>query len=350
MKTDHATYQLANGETLVVRTLEPPLGDYIPKIEYWWRDVREPLVRGELAATSIDRFVVGELDGEYVGSMTYSLPRDTRDLSVLGMVWTRPDHRRKGIGEVILSHLLEDFRAQGGVAMYLCTTNPYAYDMYHKAGFRSLVGDGMRYLTPGHEDFDRTFFAYAGEAVVRPGTWGDLPRVSALYNQPEPDWLIKDYPRRVFRDMRYESHYIRAWKPASEGRGVVRVLENPAGRVVGIASAIEVDSFYEQHALTLEVWACPAYLGQVPALLEPTLQGAANDPNTEIVQAWVAACDQQKVDILAEAGFREEARLRDHLAVGDERVDLLLYRRHLGRRQPAAHPLSEYYGAMNKGE
>ena len=30
-------YRLRTGETLVVRILEPPLGDYAGRIEYWWR-------------------------------------------------------------------------------------------------------------------------------------------------------------------------------------------------------------------------------------------------------------------------------------------------------------------------
>ena len=56
--------------------------------------------------------------------------------------------------------------------MYLCTTNPNAYALYHKQGFRPLVGDGMRYLAPGCEDFDRTYFVHDGPASIRPGHVG----------------------------------------------------------------------------------------------------------------------------------------------------------------------------------
>lgn len=344
MTTDPAVYRLATGDDLVVRVLEPPLGEYAERIEYWWSDVREAMVWGDLAATSVDHFVVGEIDGEYVGSMTYGVPRTTRDLAILGMVWTRPDQRRKGISRHLLAHTLVDFRAGGGIAMYLCTTNPHAYALYHQAGFRSLVGDGLRYVTPGNENFDTTFFVGAGPASIRPAEWGDIARVSALYNRPEPDWLIKDYPRRVFADRRFEGNFVRIWKPVNDRRGVALVLENPHQRVIGIASAIEVDSQAEQHALTLDVFAAPAYLEQVPALLEATITAADDQGNAEVVQCWVADADATKVDLLRAAGLTEEARLRDRLAVGDSRSDLLLYSRHLGRRRPPARASGDYYG------
>lgn len=349
--TDHAN----NREPVCVRMLEPPLGDYAERVRFSWPDVREMVLSGRAADTSVDRFFVGEVGAEFAGSMMYTAPRDTRDVATLEFVWTESPHRRKGVATELLRTALADFRAGGGIAMYLCTTNPHAYALYAAAGFRSLAGDGMRYLAPGHEDFDRTYFAHAGPASVRPGVWGDLARVAALYNQPEPDWLIKDYhaPRRVFRDMRYESHYLRVWKPASEGRGALMMLENPLRRVVGIAAAVELESYYEQHVFLLDFFASPAYLDEVPALLAATVEGAAA-AGAEIVQAFVAAVDGDKHRLLQEAGFRQEARLPGRLRGantgtggngGAGRVDLLVFAQHLPRRLRAAHPLETYYGA-----
>jgi hypothetical protein len=170
----------------------------------------------------------------------------------------------------------------------------------------------------------------------------------ALYNQPRPDWLIKDYhaPRRVFRDVRYESHYLRVWKPASEGRGCVLVLENPRRRVVGIASAVETDSFYEQHVHLVDCWACPAYLESLPGLLD-ALAGRAAGSGAEVLQACLAASDRTKEDAFVAAGFRPEARLRDRLRVdapGARLVDLLVLSRFLGRGGGPARPPGSYYG------
>jgi L-amino acid N-acyltransferase YncA len=192
--------------------------------------------------------------------------------------------------------------------------------------------------------FDRDYFAGAGPARIRPGAWGDIARVSALYNRANPDWLIKDYPRRVFRDMRYESHYIHVWKPASEGQGVVLMLENPRLRLVGIASAIDIDSFYEQHVAVVDFCGCPDYLGQLPELLAAVVQ-ASEQRGTELLQASIAECDQEKRQLLESAGFRESARLRDRLQDGDQRFDLLIYERQISPLKQPSHPLASYYGA-----
>jgi ribosomal protein S18 acetylase RimI-like enzyme len=337
-------HTLADGEPLTIRIVEPPLGDLADRVEYWWRDIREPLLAGELADTSLDRFVLGELRGEVVGSLTYATPRDTRDVAVLEMVWTRPDRRRQGVAGALLDQALADFRAGGGMAMHLCTTNPHAFALYTQAGFRPLIGDGMRYLAPSHEDFDRAYFADAGPARVRPAVWGDLARVAMLYNQPQPDWLVKDYSRRVFRDMRYEGQYRQVWLPTRAGRGSALVLENPRRRVVGLASLTEVDSYYEQHVRTLECWACAAYLPQLPqlvcALLDEAEAGAV-----ERVEAAVAAIDVERQQVLRACGLRQATRLRGRLRVGERRVDLLIYARRLGRPRPASRPLAAYYGA-----
>ncbi len=339
-------YPLKDGSLLRVRVLEPPLGELADRFEYWWRDVRAPLLAGELAGTSLDRFVIGEIDDVYAGSMMYCMPRDTRDLALLEMVWTHPEYRRRGIARVLLRHALADFRSMGGVAISLCTTNPAAYAMYLREGFRPLLGDGMRYVAPPHDPgrFDADYFADHGPARIRPGVWGDVARVSTLYNLPEPDWLIKDYPRRVFRDMRYESHYLRVWKPVHDGHGLVLVLENPLRRVVGIASVVEVDSFYEQHVATIDFWCCPAYRGQMPALLTAAVQ-QASERGAEIMQATIADCDLEKQHLLQATGFNEAARLRGRLRVGDCLHDLLLYEIRFSPTYPPIHPLSGYYGA-----
>jgi len=67
-----ATCQLRSGETLTVTILEPPLGEWAERVEFWWRDVRAPLVAGELDATALaslydtaDLFVLATLHETY---------------------------------------------------------------------------------------------------------------------------------------------------------------------------------------------------------------------------------------------------------------------------------------------
>jgi GNAT superfamily N-acetyltransferase len=337
-------HTVADGQVLTVRVLEPPLGAYADQVSYGWREVREALLSGALRETSLDRFFIGEIDGTYVGSLTYATPRDTRDVAVLGFVWTQPEWRRKGIARTLLTRAQADFLAGGGMAMYLCTTNPNAFELYASCGFHGLIGDGMRFLAAGQEDFDRDYFSDAGPTTIRPIVWGDLARAAALYNRPDPDWLIKDYPRRVFRGIRYERQFVDVWKPVSEGRGHALVLETVTHHVVGLASVVEITSFAEQHVQTLDFWACRSYLAQMPELLSALVE-RAGAAGAEIIQAFVADLDQGKRLILSQAGFAEEIRLPNRLRVGEGRADLIVYSRHLDRHPCPAHPPSDYYGA-----
>ena len=170
---------------------------------------------------------MGEIDGEVVGSMSYYAPTDTRDVGVVEFVRTEEEHRGKGIASALMNCLIQRFRADDGIALYLCTTNPIAGSLYEKYGFWYHLGDGMRYLAPDAGDFDQTYLAFYGEAHIRDATWADLPRASALYNHREPRWLIKDYFTQTFRETRFESHFVRLMRQIEDRNGAFVVLENP---------------------------------------------------------------------------------------------------------------------------
>lgn len=334
--------RLRTGEEMEVRVLEPPLGEYAQRVEYWWSIIKDRLLAGEFADKSLDRFVIGEIGGEVVGSMTYATPRDTRDVAVLGMVYTVPAHRRKGIALAILRVLLELFESEGGLAMHLCTVNPHAFSLYRKAGFRPYTGDGMVWFAPSAANFDRTYLSYNGPATVRDAHYGDLARFAFLYNSPQIKWFVKDYPRRVFRDVRLESHFVQMLQSAEQEKGAVLALVAPNRRVVGAATLTEMDSLYEQHVKILDFCVAPAYLGQASHLLRAVIE-RAGALATEILQAYTASSDLQKRDALADAGFELEAVLRGHFAVNEERLDMEVWTMHLGRKK-ARWDSSRYYG------
>jgi len=345
--------RLRSGEEMQLKVIEPPLGEYAERVEYWWSSIRDRLLAGEFVDKSLDRFVIGEMGGEVVGSMTYATPRDTRDVAVLGMVHTVPAHRRKGIALAILQALLELFESEGGLAMHLCTVNPHAFALYRKAGFRPYTGDGMVWLAPSATDFDRTYLSYAGPATVRDAHYGDLARFAFLYNSPQINWFVKDYPRRVFRDIRLESHFVQMLQSAEQEKGAVLALVAPNRRVVGAATLSEMDSLYEQHVKILDFCAAPAYLSQASDLLVAAIE-RSDALATEILQAYAASSDIQKRDALAEAGFELEAVLRDHFAVNEERLDMEVWTMHLGRKK-LRWDSSRYYGGrpsylLEKGE
>ncbi len=336
------TTRLRTGEQLVIKTLLPPLLDYASKVGCW-RDIREELLGGQLAEWLFTPYFVGEIDGEVVGSLSYYTPTDTRDVGVVEFVQTAEEHRQKGIASALMERLIERFRADEGLALYLCTTNPIAGSLYEKHGFWYHVGDGMRYLSPDAGDFDQTYLAFCGKAKIRDAAWGDLPRASVLYNHPEPRWFIKDYFTQSFRETRFESHFVRLMRRIENWNGAFVVLENPEGRVVGAAVLKRFDTFHEQHVATLSSRVCPSYFEQTPELLTAAAEKAKH-LSINLLQIYIADCDDDQKELATAAGFAEEARLRNRLRTGEGLMDMLVYTLSLPGAAPPLRSEGDYYG------
>ena len=335
------TVQLKTREQLVIRTLHPPLHDYVSKVGCWG-DIRDDLLNGKLTEWLFTPYFVAEIDGEVVGSMSYYTPTDTRDVGVVEFVRTEEEHRSKGIASALMDSLIRRFRADDGIALYLCTTNPIAGSLYEKHGFWYHLGDGMRYLAPDAGDFDQAYLAFNGPAQIRNATWADLPRASVLYNHRDPCWLIKDYFTQTFRETRFESHFVRLMRQIEDRNGAFVVLENREQRIVGAAVLKRFDTFQEQHIATLSFRVCPSYFEQGAELLTAAAE-KAKALSIQGLQIYIADCDDDQKKMLKTVGFVEEARLQNRLYDGQTSIDMLVYTLWL----PDVNPLrteEDYYG------
>ena len=335
------TTTLRTGERLIIKVLEPPLLEYASQVGCWG-DVRDELLGGQMTPWLFTPYFIGEINGEVVSSMSYYTPTDTRDVGLVEFVQTAEKHRRKGVASALLAQLIKEFRADGGLALYLCTTNPIAGILYESHGFWYHLGDGMRYLSPGAKDFDTTYLAFCGKARIREATWGDMPRASVLYNHPEPRWFIKEYLTQSFRETRFESHFVRLMKRIENQSGAFVVLENPAQRVVGAAVLERFDTFYEQHAALLSFRVCPSYFEQTTELLNAASR-RARELAIRTLQIYIADGDEEQKELVKAAGFSEEARLRNRLRDEDNWMDLLIYTLSLDAPRPLRSP-GDYYG------
>ena len=336
------TVVLASGEVLAIRVLGPPLDAYADKVGCW-AHVRDDMLSGRMSDALSVRYFVGEIDGEVVGSMGCYTPRSTRDVGLVEFVETDERHRRKGIASKLLGRLIADFRSDDGKTLLLCTTNPIAGSLYEKHGFWYTVGDGMMYVSPEAPSFPEDYLSYAGNARIREADWGDLPRASLLYNNPEPDWLIKDYLTCSFRDTRFERHFTQQMRGSEEGRGAVLVLESPTNSVVGLAAFHRMDSYYEQHVGTLTLRVCPAYYQQGGELLKHALH-RAGELSISILRVHVAEVDEDQKGIVRGAGFLETARFPGHLRDGDRSIDMLIFTHEIGTAGHSPRGRGDYYG------
>ena len=285
---------------------------------------------------------MGEIDGEVVGSMSYYTPTDTRDVGVVEFVRTEEEHRSKGIASALMDCLIRRFRADDGIALYLCTTNPIAGSLYEKYGFWYHLGDGMRYLAPDTGDFDQTYLAFYGPARIRDATWADLPRASVLYNHRKPCWLVKDYFTQTFHETRFESHFVRLMRQIEDQNGAFVVLENREQRLVGTAVLKRFDTFHEQHIAMLSFRVCPSYFEQGPELLTAAAE-KAKALSIQGLQIYIADCDNDQKEMAKQAGFVEEARLQNRLYDGENWIDMLVYTLWLADVAPLRSE-EDYYG------
>lgn len=333
---------LRGGEAIAVRVVSPPMGALTDKVGCW-AHLRDDLLAGAMSDTLDVRYFVAEMHGEVVGSMGCYTPRSTRNVGLVEFVETDERHRRKGIASLLLGRLIADFRADGGRALLLCTTNPIAGSLYEKHGFWYTVGDGMMYVSPDAPAFPDEYLSHTGPARVRKAEWGDLPGASLLYNNPEPDWLIKDYLTGSFRDTRFERHFTQLMCGSEDDRGEVLVLESPANSVVGLAAFHRMDSYYEQHVADFSFRVCPAYYAQAGELLAQALQ-RAEELSIDTLQVRIADVDDGQKKLIRRAGFSETARLPGLLRDGDLGIDVLVYTHKTGPATTCKRGRGDYYG------
>ena len=334
--------KLSSGDRLAISVLHPPLGEYAQEVATF-ADIRDELLAGAMTEWLYTPFYIGEIDGEVAGSLACYTPRDTRDVGMVEFVQTAEKHRRKGVSSALLEAMMERFEAEGGQALYLSTVNPVAGIYYEKYGFRYHTGHGMQYLSHAAGDFEKRYLAFDGAARVRPAHWGDMPRAVVLYNHPEPAWIVKDYLTRSFHDSRVESQFANLMKRTENRKGAVLVLETPKRRVVGIAAMERFDSYYQQHVATLSFRVSPAYFEEAPRLLDGMAR-RAEELAVRVLQVYVADPDRKQRSLLREAGFAQEARLRDRLRVEDSWADLLVYTRSVPGGGDPWRQRSDYYG------
>lgn len=333
---------LENGEAAVHRVVEPPAEEHEQGVVFGW-GIRERLLGGDFLPWSRDRFFLMDVEGSPAGSVTLSVPRDRPEVGIVGFVNTAEPHRRKGIAKHLLSRLIKAFINEGGLALYLCTVNPVAYRLYHGLGFRSLVGDGMRYLSPTAGDFDYTYFAHCGRATSREAHWGDLARFAALYNWPRHDDFLKDYPQRVFGEYRFEKHFVAMMQAHEQQKGHLCVLQTAEGRVVGVCSLTQGVSYYEQHVATLDFVVVESYLNQASELITHACEVAV-ERGWHLLVHHQARSDRWKADVVEAAGFSPETRLSGYFKDGETEVDLVTWCRRLPVQPVSRRTRGAYYG------
>ena len=222
---------------------------------------RNQLAAGESAQNSDTVYLIRK--GEHLGGTCHlTVSRSNPELGGLGEVATPPEFRRMGIATRLCTDAREDFRRQGGRALFLGTVNPEAARVYARLGWRKLAGATvMALITNG--DSPETFlvdsFRESGPVTVAPATAAERIPMIPLLITPH-DWQVLDANAGMFSTRYAVQHSCMGLYPKyeallREGRGAWFGARTDRGLLVGLSTACldgsgqcQVDGFVHQNA------------------------------------------------------------------------------------------------------
>jgi ribosomal protein S18 acetylase RimI-like enzyme len=331
---------LRSGAPLAILLVEPPAADYADRLLHFlehkgddsFRGIRQRL-EGMYAPHCADRYFVGEVAGRIVGQAWYGLAREAGwGVGNFGHVYTEPDFRGQGVASEIVRVLVAHFQSEPLGKCLLCSASAESGRMYRQFGFEFIpptAQSGPMGLVKG-ETFaalEQRYFAPGRPVVVGEGHIGhrhDLDRMMDF----SPAWIEA---RRRWHFAFIASTvptYMAALHAVEDGRGLLRVLLTQDGSVVGYAFVLTLGTPHEPRLKTLDFAVHPHYLDQAEMLLGETLCAAQQEGLRE-VRAFVAACDEAKLDALQAAGFGVAYTFRDGFTLDGQPYDLLMLERSL---------------------
>ena len=325
MYTPIAASTLSSGELLETGVVLAPDDDYAPLVrpilahkssnEQWHLD---EVFAGRVGPLET-RFYLGRLDECPVCNIMVS---EHDGIGVVSHVYTRPEHRRKGIARRVMTEQMADFRDRGGRYLTLSTgydTHPYY--LYHSFGFRSVVPESghMKYMETAA--FETEHFRGDGALVV-PGNWRNWPALNVFCAQGGPPFVRNAGLGHIGPRM-FEGAYLGLMKLAREDADYqVRLLVTDRGAVTGYATLVP-DIRWRGETFLLDMTAHPAFT----LYLKPLLN-SFDLPVERKVHCHVELGDTVKGAALRDVGFVREATLRKQFKMPGQAMDVELYARY----------------------
>ena len=244
--------------------------------------------------------------GALAGTCLLTVAKAAPTLGGLGGVATDPPFRGRGISTALCGQSVEEFRKDGGKALFLGTHNPAAGRVYYRLGWRRLAGSNvMANISSGDlpESFLTDYFRPSASATVGPATPADrLPMVPLLLSPH--DWQVMDANAAIF-STRHRLQpscmglYPKYMEAVGGPNGTWFSARTGDGRVVGLGTArldgnggCQVDGF--THKYHPESW---------ESLIRAAMQWGADARGASKCWAEVSAEDEEKQALFESMGF-----------------------------------------------
>ena len=295
--------------------LEPPLpADVIEELAGFWEPIFEaryddlrPVLAGAEVADNRNLIYLIREGGELAGTSQLTISQAAPALGGLGEVATAPAYRGRGIATRLCARARDDFRAQGGRALYLGTINPAAARVYYRLGWRNLAGTTVMAGTTGDDSPEAFlvdyFRAQDGRPQIVPGTAAARIPMIPLIVMPH-DWQVLDANVGLYSTRYAVQHscmylYPRFQALTQEGRGAWFGAQSDSGALLGLSTArldedggCQIDGF--GYRTSQDVWS---------ELLRAAMRWGAAQGAT-VCWAAVSVEDEGKQAWCEELGFR----------------------------------------------
>ena len=171
-------------------------------------------------------------------------PIEIPDIGGFGEVATDPSFRKKGLATKLCDIAVDDFRNDGGKALFLGTGNPEAARIYHRLGWRKIPGTSvMVNITSGNspEEYLVQRFSTFEKCCVETSTpAARIPIIPLLVNPH--DWHVLDanvgmYSTRYDTQQSCMGLYRRYSYIKADGQGEWFTSSTKDGKIVGLSSA-----------------------------------------------------------------------------------------------------------------
>ena len=250
----------------------------------------------------------GALAGTCALTVSKRMPR----LGGFGEVATRPELRGSGIATRLCGRAVEAFRAGGGEALFLGTSEPAVRRIYHRLGWRKLAGaDVMANISSGDspEAFLVDYFREPGEATVVSATAAVRVPMIPLLHAPH-DWQVLDanagmYSTRYCVQYSCMGLYRRYLAAVAGGAGDWFCARTADDRVVGLATVLGSGAACQVDGFTHPYFAA-AWSGLMAAAMQ---RGAAR--GAAECRAVVCVEDEERRSLFEGLGFRAAGAAAD---------------------------------------
>lgn len=285
-----------------------------------------PVAKGLLEDVARNDFAWAEVDGEVVTTAWTMTPHNEPRLATLGEVYTDPAWRGNRLAGAVCQVLLDRFDQCGGRVIFLGTGEEAAARIYARLGFVPHPQGLMRRERPLDGDFEREWFAPSAVAV-RPITWGDTPRLVALYaarnDWASTCWMQGLYSATYVTHDRCNSLVKHTWQATRPGAWLG--LFSAGGALVGSGPMEPRGNEKEVVGADVDLFVHPAFQELAGALLD-AMAAEGRRLGWRWLRAELPAFETAKRAALERAGFREVGRVSAAISIGGSVHDVVVMR------------------------